>query len=520
VLAPGFLARSGSRVEQDVECLLTRMRQRFYPETIPVLASFWLRTVAARGYGLRQWKQFDRLLTRVLSDQLLSEPARRAVVDIREWIQRAVILTGHVPPASPPRSESARVTVRSGWLSQYTARLLNEWLPIEVARMLVKDEVSPFGGSDAVPVLAIGAALEALLVRERLSTGTLETLLQPELFSPHDAYPADVEMLRDVVLWLLDRTAAPPLSIMPATLLYVAPGSTLPANFRDSVSRALLVQRPEAEEVHIPIAPARLPEILRDQPVRLASVVVTMDGRWWEPENLQSGMQNTVVYRPVGRLRVDYSADHLTVRVPWPEGDVRWRGRAHFPGSFEIFGREWHALNWEKDSERAWLCLVFSRVLPMAAGVTAADAGLRQSYPASVDMAWAALGNALANSLAQGSSEPIERLRNPDLIPLGRSIFGLAALLLSRGAQSDSTIESQAAAIRYWESQVSPAYGRVPWRILPAPVRAALFRYRLYPHLMENLSQVFDSLPEKFTARRQGTLRGLARFRRFPPRAA
>ena len=523
MVAPGFLAHSQrSQVEQDVENLLARMRRRFYPETMPVLASFWLKTVVARGYGLRQWKQLDRLLRKALSNQWLNEPSRRAIADIREWIQQAILLTGDAPEVPPRQSEAARATVSSVWLAQYSARLLNEWLPMEVARLLVKEEVSAFGAGDAVPVLAIGAALEGLLVRERLSTATLETLLQPGLFSPHDVYPADVEMLQDVVLWLLDRTSAPPLPIMPATLLYVAPGSALPANFRDAVPHAGFRQRGEVQEVHVPIAPGKVPEILRDQPVRLASAIVTMDGRCWEPENLESGTQNTVVYRPIGRLRLDYSADHFALRVPWPEEDESWRGGAHFPGPFAIFGREWRVLSWEKDSERAWLRLVFSRLLPISQSVAEVDVGLRRSHPASVDMAWAALGNALASSIALRNGEPIERLRHPDLIPLGRSIFGLAALLLTRGPQSYETVESQTGAIRYWEAQVSPAYGRVPWRILPAPFRTALFRYRSYPHFLENLSQVFDSLPEKFTAGPQGTLRVLAKFRsrRFPPRAA
>ena len=33
--------------ETEVEALLARMRQRLYPETIPVLASYWLKTVYA-----------------------------------------------------------------------------------------------------------------------------------------------------------------------------------------------------------------------------------------------------------------------------------------------------------------------------------------------------------------------------------------------------------------------------------------------------------------------------------------
>lgn len=42
-----------SLVEQDFEALLNRIRQRQYPETIPVLASYWLKRVYGSGYNLR-----------------------------------------------------------------------------------------------------------------------------------------------------------------------------------------------------------------------------------------------------------------------------------------------------------------------------------------------------------------------------------------------------------------------------------------------------------------------------------
>lgn len=523
MLAPGFLTHSGpSRVEPDVAALLTRMRGRFYPETIPVLASFWLKTVVARGYGLRQWKQIDRLLNKALSDQRLTEFARRGIIDIRSWIERAILLTGQAPHRPSGQSDGARVTLSSERLAPYAARLLNQWLPIELARMLVKENVFPFAEGDAVPVLAIGSALEALLVRERLAPSAVEALLQPDLLSPHDIYPADAEMLQDVALSLLGRTSAPPPSVMPAALLCIPADSPLPPNFREAVHRAFFVRRPDTEEVHVPIGPAKVLEILRAQPVRIASVIVTRDGRWWESDKLQSGTQHTVVYRAVGRLRLDYSADHLRLRVPWPEARTSWPGSVHFPASFEIFGREWRVSSWEKNAEGAWLHLVFSRILPLAESVPEATAGAQRLHPASVDMAWAALGNALAEAMAQRNGEPIEALRHADLIPLGRALFALTTSLLSRRPQPYVVVESQAAAVRYWESQISAAYGSVPWRILPGAVCAALLRCRSYPRLVEQLSPVFDSLPDKLTARRQEALARLARFRirRLPPRAA
>jgi hypothetical protein len=391
-----------------------------------------------------------------------------------------------------------RAPLNSEWLAPYIGRLLNEWLPVEVARLLVNESESTVP-QYGIPVLTIGRALERLLVRERLSPQTLEMLLHPELLSPQYVYPADAEILRDVVLSLLGRIWVPPPSVMPATLLCVAPGSPLPADYREAVRRAFLVSRPGGEEVHVPIPPAQALDILKGDRVRIGSIVVTMDGRWWESKDLECGEQHSVVYLPMGRLRIDYSADHARLEMPWPESRLRWSGFVHFRDTFEIFGREWHVSQWEEDAEGTRLHLVFSRTLTMLEIAPAAGTEFRRSRPASVDMAWAALENALTNSIIEKSREPIERLYHSDLIPLGRAIFGLTESVMSRRLQERETIETQLRAIRYLTAQVSSVYGRVPWRILPAPVRATFPRVRSYPVLLELLNQVFDELPEELS---------------------
>jgi hypothetical protein len=411
-------------------------------------------------------------------------------------------------------------------------RLLNEWLPVEVARLLVNEDAS-LPADSGIPALAIGRALEGLLVREHLSPRALEMLLQPEPFSPRSVYTAEAEILQDVILFLLGRMSPFPRSVMPATLLCVAPDSLLPANYGEAVDHAFLVPQPGGEEVHVPIASAQALEILKDEPLRIGSVMVTMDGRWWEAQNLQAGGPHSVVYRPMGRLRLDYVADHVRLRVPWPRAQLSWSGGTPFPNTFEIFGREWHTSQWEQDGERAWLHLVFSRVLPKTETVPTRDAGLRRLPAASVDLAWSALENALTSSLVQGSCKPIEQLRHSDLIPLGRAISGLTACLMSRRSQPYLAIEAQLRCIRYLEAQVSSEYGRVPWSILPTGVHAGFFRFRSDPVMLELLNQVFASLPErlcavtsqsarpgKASAREVATLRSrtntLAHDRRFP----
>jgi hypothetical protein len=97
-IASGFFVKQpkASCVEGDFEALLVRMRQRRYPETIPVLASYWLRTVYASGYGRRHWKKLNRLLKRAVGEHLPGAP-RQAIVDIQTWIQQSAL-----PTAGPP----------------------------------------------------------------------------------------------------------------------------------------------------------------------------------------------------------------------------------------------------------------------------------------------------------------------------------------------------------------------------------------------------------------------------------
>ncbi len=476
------------------------MRQRAYPETIPVLASYWLKTVYLAGHERAWWKELNGLLKQALRQPLPNEPSREALAEIQTWIQQEILRGGKLPVGHPPRPESLRASVQPDRLAPYIGRLLNEWLSAEIAGLLVDEGElanSPDGG---IPVLAIGNALERLLVRERLSPETLEAFLQPELFSPRYIYPADAGILADVVLALLHRTAAPSPPVMPATLLSVAAGASLPRDYRSAVARAVFVQTAGGEEIHVPIAAEQALEILHDQ-VRIASTLVTMDGRWWESDSVQSGDGHMVVYKPRERLRIDSSEDHARIRIPWPVTQLSWRGTVHFPDPFELFGREWRASRWETNGERTWLHLVFSRPLPPERIQPAVETCLHRSHPASVDMAWAALENALAAAIAQKSREPIEQMRRPEFIPLGRAVFGLAELVKNRRLLNRDSLATQLRAVCYHQAEISLVYGRVPWRILPDPVQAALLKRRPDAALLDLLMKTFDGLPVIFWRR-------------------
>jgi hypothetical protein len=489
------LSLKSARPQSDLEALLTRMRQRAYPETVPVLASYWLKTVYVAGHHRAWWKRLNQLLKQAVRQPLPNAACGEALAEIQAWIQKEILLGGKLPVGQPSRSEPSRAKIGPDRLAPYIGRLLNEWLAAEIAGLLV-DESEPANAQDGgIPVLVVGNALERILVRERLSPETLEAFLQPELLSPRYIYPADAEMLEDVVLSLLHRTAAPAPPVMPATLLNMADGASLPRDYRSAVERAVYVQGESGEEIHVPIGAEQALEILHDR-VRIASILVSMDGRWWESESVQSGDRHVVVYKPGARLRIDYSADHARIRTPWPAAQLSWRGTVHFADPFELFGREWRASRWETDGERTWLDLVFSRALQVERMQPAVETRLDRSHPASIDMAWAALENALSAAIAQKSREPIEQMRRPEFIPLGRAVFGLAELVKHRRLLNGDALATQLRAVGYQQAEVSLMYGRIPWRILPAPVQSFFLKRRPDPSLLDLLMQTFEGLPQ------------------------
>jgi hypothetical protein len=365
---------------------------------------------------------------------------------------------------------------------------------MEVAALLTHEEPSADAPVAGIPALAVAKALDRLLVRERFAPETLELLLAPGLLSPKLAYPADAEILRDVVLSLLGRVSAPAFPVFPATILIGSSDAALAAEYEDAVRRASFERSDGREELHVPITDADARQILSHDPVRIGSVVVTMDGRAWQPWKLQREDRNLIVYRPGGRLRIDSTADHVKLTLPWPERPPSWSGAVPMPGPFELFGREWRASRWEIDGESTLLHLTFSRVLTIAepAPRSAADGRLHSAY---VDMAWSELEVALAESVAQNDRNPIEQMRRGELIPLGRALLAFAESVQSNWRWNSKQVETQLRAVRFHHASVVSTYGLAPWRILPAAVVAHLEK-RLSPSSAELLAGIFGDIPK------------------------
>ena len=487
-----FPARKLGRVETDFRNLLDRVNQRLYPETIPVLASYWLKTVYWNRYARAEWRELDKLLrTTSLAGTPVAEHWLQVVTDIRNWIRESADLSPKEAQDDWRASPARRSSLGPDVLAAYTIRLLNQWLPLEEARLLVAEREA------GIPVLTTGRALERLLLRDRLSIPTLEALLNPDLLSARFVYPADLEILRDVVLFLLGRTCAPAPATLPAILLATTPDARLFEDYSEQVGKAYLVRRAEREELHVPITPDQAIHVLAEAPARIGSVVVSADGRCWEPVYLQRGDQNVIIYRSRARLRLDYTADHVRLRIPWPDARRTWSGALGFPQPLELFGRQWNIAMWERDAADTWLSLVFARAIPATAlARPPAASSLRRSGLVSADLAWAELEIALASAVAHNQWSPLDQLQREELIPLGRAVFGLAQSVMRRRDRTPESIESHLKRIRFLQSGVKVSYGLIPWRILPKDVRRTLLASHVYATVLELLREVFAGVPE------------------------
>ena len=481
---PFFSRPRESRVQTDFQHLLDRLEQRQYASTLPVLGFYWLRTVYHNAYSRAEIGALQGVIRRARK----SSPQWTSILDqLQEWISHTALPSRH----SSHREEEKPVlsTLQGEVLVPYLARMMNEWLPVELAHLLVEENDPDDLGGVGIPAFATARALERLLGRERLSTGTLQSLLDPAIICPRYIYPADAEILRDVVLFLLGRTEAPIAPALPALLLSLPPGSTLPKDFEAAVEGALLVN----DEVQVPIPATEAFGILNGDRVRIGSTLVTMDGRWWQANRLlEDGNQHVIVYRPGGRVEIDTTGDHVRLRIPWPQPQWGWSGEVHFPERFDLFGREWNVERWEQDAEHTWLHLVFVRALAVSEIAPVAAPALRRSRPAFVDMAWTALEQALLAAIRESKMDSLERLRRTELIPIGRALFALVEALFGGGRGRRELVETRLKSIDYLQAEVAITFGRVPWRVLPEPVRRRLLADRRWAPLLET---TFDGLP-------------------------
>ena len=106
--APSLLRRTKkpSGPQLVLNDLLARIRKRLYPETLPVLASYWLKTVYSAGHNLAWWSQLDA--RQVFSDEQSSGAQPEPSADIHAYIRHEVLDKTPRPSLGlPPRRPSA-----------------------------------------------------------------------------------------------------------------------------------------------------------------------------------------------------------------------------------------------------------------------------------------------------------------------------------------------------------------------------------------------------------------------------
>ena len=372
----------------DLSALLDRIRHRFYVESLPVLSSWWLKTVFYAGHNLVWWGELNTAIGKVLRDQFVDARAAEPIRDIQTWVRQMMLPRHRAPDVRSLLVPPFRRDMMADQAVPYLCRVLNEWLPGEVARLLTTETAFAGSDEDGMPVMAIAKALERLLLREHFSPATLELLLEADWSSPKYAYPAHIEILRDIILALLGRTAAPDLPVLPVT--------ALAGGFGGAVRRALLVSSDDGDELHVPLDEAQTREVFKHHAVRIGSIVVTMDGRCWQSVHLQTGQETVIVYRPSKPLLIDFSSEHARLVVPWPDAETRWPGAIHLPDQIALFGREWRGHAWERSAERTWLHLEFSGVLTFPEMLAPGKRRPRHLRPASSEIPWSAVEEAIS----------------------------------------------------------------------------------------------------------------------------
>jgi len=466
---------------RELNALLDRIHQPLYDENLPVLASWWLKTVYYAGHNRVWWEELDSAIAGFLKTDPSGVTAE-TVREIQAWARQELLSQRKHPKVLPILRPPFRPDLTPDQAAAYLSRVLNEWLPAEVARLLTSEAESDGPSEGAMPAVTIATALERLLLRERHSPASLELLLDAAWLSPKNAYPSDVEILSNVILALLGRTTLPDPPLLPAA--HVA------GEFADNVDRAQLVSSPDGDELHVPLDAAQALEILEHDPIHFASIIVTMDGRWWESARLQRGQETVIVYRPGGRLRIDFSHEHARLVVPWPDSDPA-SGVMRLPAQLVLFGRNWRGRAWDRSAERAWLHLEFSGTLSLSEPQTLHRPDGRRLRPASVEIAWSEVEQALA----MNASDSVERLHRGDLIPLARALVRLIGCLHRAWPVSHGEIEKSLRSIRYLHAAVVQTYGPIPWRVLPARSRSALLKRRGTSALSQLCADVFDGAP-------------------------
>ena len=365
-------------VRRDVRALAERVRRRSYPDTMLVGVFYWLLTLR-EVYSEEHWPVLKREIERILgSGAGLASPELPAFKRALEWIQlsgptnqKSVRRNNLVPPFSSEHLAPPDFVAQA-----FLERVLNEWLPERLLEKYGTRVVSP-GWTIESWYEEVATCLEEILrpmasfpdvetvqrldkIRglpptptddilrwRRKRQATLESLVRVSLADAAAVDPKDREILNDIVLYLLGVTEPPPAAEPGYAWLFPGPlGANLPSDLAQQVCEyPLPAAYASSPSLFIPIKRWRLldPLVDRIHPLRIQSILLTPDGRIWESQQLEqdAGSPPGVMYRAIGKINVEPTAQGLFLRVPissWPaeiSPDLADRM------SFDLYHRRW-----------------------------------------------------------------------------------------------------------------------------------------------------------------------------------
>jgi hypothetical protein len=370
-------------VREDVRLLLERARSRSYPETINVLAFYWLMTIREK-YTLEHWSVLKALVPRLRGPgNSLGYRETRAVEKAAEWIGSTGPSKQRGLRANLVASFTSAQLAPPGFVSQaFLEMLFHEWLPERILEKYGHHMVSGEWESEdwyeeialcleeiLRPQLAFAdietvrdmdklqnrrqTPVEQILEWRRRRQAGLESLVTVPLHDAGAIDPKQREILNDVILYLLGVTAPAPATAPGYAWFFPAPvGDSLPRDAAEQVSEFPL--SPEytcRSTLFVPFKRwAGLPQPEdRLKPLSIHSLLLTPDGRVWEAHHLEqaAGTAAGVVYQAAGKIDVKPTAQGFVLRVPmvsWPEEIGAQFGREH---DLELYGGRWHMKQFE-----------------------------------------------------------------------------------------------------------------------------------------------------------------------------
>ncbi len=372
------------QVDADIRCLRDRARRRSFPDSLPVLAYYWLQTLR-ESRGPEHWAMLGQEIRNLLREPDAIAPAESQALEAADrWV-------GASEPRSARKARGAGLFVaftsghfappqfRSG---AFLDTLLNRWLPAALAEKYA-DRTIPDDWTDStaneeiavcleeilrpwasMPDIETAQALDKLQKRQptpaeeilrwrRIRQASLESLVTTALPDASIADPKLREILNDVVLYLLGSLEPPPPAESGYAWLFPAPrGANLPADLAKQVCEFSLPQHyAGSTELFIPVTWPEPRWGDRNQALSIQSTLLTPDGRIWEAHRLeqQAGCSPGIVYRSYGVVELFRTDDGLFLKAPifaYP-GEVD-------PGAsqeFKLYGRRWHMHRIEASAE-------------------------------------------------------------------------------------------------------------------------------------------------------------------------